>query len=122
MNSKFSLILKHLFLDSYFNSSNACLRIQELMNNLKIKNSRNKDHTKISESTVYRPVLANIPTMDLDIYWSILATFPSVELDIYRPVLATVPNVRLDIYRPVLATVPSVELDISRSVYATAWS
>ena len=52
------------------------------MNNLKIINLRNKDNAKISESTVYRPVLANVPTMDLDIYWSVVATSPSVELDI----------------------------------------
>ena len=109
--AKLALILKHLFLDSYFNSSNACLEIKELMNNLKIINSRNKDHKKISESTVYRPVLANVPTMDLDVYVNI-GHFSQCGA-IYRPVLATVPNVRLDIYGPVLATVPSVELDIS---------
>ena len=71
------------------------------MNNSKIINSRNKDNAKISESTVYRPVLANVPNMDLDIYWSVVATVPSVELDIYRREFATVPSVELDIYRSV---------------------
>ena len=44
---------KHLFLYSYFSQLNTHLRIQEIANYSEMKNSRNKGHTKISESTVF---------------------------------------------------------------------
>ena len=52
MNSKFSPILITPVLDAVFTLFNTRLGIQELANYLEIKNSQNKGHTNISESTV----------------------------------------------------------------------
>ena len=46
-------VLTNIVLDSYSSYSNSHLRIQEIANNLEIKNLRNKGHAKISESTVF---------------------------------------------------------------------
>ena len=45
-------VLANIVLDSYISYSNSNSRIQEIANNSEMKNSRNKGHAKISESTV----------------------------------------------------------------------
>ena len=54
-NSKFSLILK-TDIYCYFIQSYTRLQIQELANNSEMKILLNKDHTKISESTVFKSI------------------------------------------------------------------